>query len=483
MPQLSRWFKCVFPIDRSEYIKFFLLATICFLVCTNYTLLRTIKETLVITKPEMGIQIIPFLRTWMLMPIMLFFVKMYAFLSARYKQADVCYSLIGFFLAFYLLFIFIFYPYEEFFRLDRLGNWISSWHIPFSEQFGAMVRYWIFSIYYCLSEVWGTLVVLILFWGVSNRSNTVEEAKRFYSPILLITNLSGFFASQISLFFSKSSFRDVLFGGQNIWSATLLSITLCVCFFTVAILFLFYLFFQRFANDSKPSFRKEHSVTKEEMTLTNLIRTMFNNKMFLLLSIMVFSYFFTSAIMEITWKYYLQQLYPNSNDFNDYLSHCTMYISLISVFLALGVTGNLIRKFSWRMNALITPVVLFIPLFFLVVSNFYYEIDPYYQAFFGALYYCLSRICKFTFFDLSKEVATVEFSAVEQIKIKTAVDGIVPKFAKTGESILLQLLLVFFHSFALIIPTILILMFVVHFLWAYSTAEIKIKHFAPEGNV
>lgn len=478
MTSIKQWSSHLFPIHRNEYIKFFLLASICFLVCTNYTLLRNVKETLVITNPKMGLQMVPFLRTWMLMPFMLFFVKMYAFLSARHNQAQVCYSLLSIFLIFFLLFTFILYPYQEFFQLNQLGDWISSWPIPLSEQLASMFRYWIFSIYYCLSEVWGTLVILILFWGISNRSNTVDEARRFYSPILLITNVSGLFASQISLFFSKSPLKKILFPNQHIWGSTLLSITLCVCLFTIVIFILFYVFFQKFTKNPTESSLKEKAASKEEMTLTNILRTMIYDKMFLLLSIVVFSYFFTSAMMEMIWKYSLQQLYPNSNDFNDYLNRCTMYVSLISAFLALSVTGNLIQKFSWKVNALITPILLSIPLI-LIIYSLFYPIELHYQVFFGALYYCLNRICKFTFFDLTKEVAIVEFSPLKQIKIKTAMDGLVPKLAKTSESILLQVFLILFHSFALMIPAVMAIVLVVHVLWIYSSAEIKIKTFSP----
>lgn len=357
------------------------------------------------------------------------------------------------------------------FHLESIGRLVSGSGIPFAEQFGVMLSYWSFSMYYCLSEVWGTVVVLILFWGVSNRSNTVEEAKRFYSPILLITNLSGLFTSQISLFLSNSSFKYLLFPDQEKWPATLLSITLFVCLLTVGILFLFFLLFRHVKNTQSESVINEKKLSKEEMSLTKIIKLIIQKKTFWPLAIMVFAYFFTSGIIEFIWKYYLQKVYPDSNDFNDYLSLCTSYISVISTFLALGVTGSLIRRFPWQISALVTPFVLLVPVFCLVVSCYFYENDPVLCTFFGACYYSLSRICKFTFFDLSKEVATVEMEYSDQVKSKTILDGLIPKFAKTSESVFLQILLVSFIYFSAAIPFIIILMLALHCFWAYTITE------------
>lgn len=470
----------LFPIHPGEYAKFYLLAGLAFLVCTNYTLLRTLKETLVITQPEMGIKAVPFLRTWMLMPIMLIFVKAYAVLSVRFSQQKVCYIFLSFFFSFFVLFTFAFYPFQEAFHLTSLGHWISACNFPFAAQLGGLIKFWSFSVYYCLSEVWGTLVVLILFWGVSNRINTLEEAKRFYSPILLVTNLSGFFASQISLYFSNSSFKYFLFPGKDRWSATLLSITLFACIVVLLIMCLFRALFKMF--DCNNFEKKKNDLSKKEMSLIKIIQSVGKKEIFFSLSIMVFSYFFASGILDYVWKYYLQQLYPDSNDFNDYLSRCTTYISIGSTLLALFITGDLIRSFSWRISAMVPPALLLLPVMGLLIVYFCFNADPVLFSFFGASYYCLNRICKFTFFDLSKEIATMELSFTEQIKSKTILDGLIPKFAKTSESIVIQLFLLFLTSFSTAIPSILIVMVILHLAWALATRE-KQKEHIVEANL
>jgi AAA family ATP:ADP antiporter len=88
----------------------------------------------------------------------------------------------------------------------------------------------------------------------------------------------------------------------------------------------------------------------------------------------------------------------------------------------------------------------------------------------------LSRICKFTFFDLSKEIASVEFTNDEQIKSKSVLDGVIPKLAKTSESVFLQILMIIFIDLDPIIPFITLLIFGIHVLWIYCSPFFKKNH-------
>lgn len=455
-----------FPIHRHESLKFILLSCICLLICMNYNILRNLKETLIITNPDMGIYVIPFLRTWMLMPIMLIFVKAYASMSARYRQNKVFYCLIAAFTIYFFLFIYVLLPNETFFRLDRLANSISPLYPSMTKPISEMIRHWSFSLYYCLSEVWGTVVVLILFWGTSNRLNTIEQAKRFYAPMIFITNFAGIFSAQISLFVSNGAFKWTLFPHLDSWKATLSTLTLFVCLATLLVIYLFYKLHQK-----SEIVRFEEPVSKEGMNLMEILRMIRANRKFWPLAVMVFAYFFSTGILELIWKHYLLQTCTDSREFNDILNTATSYIGLFSTLIALFATGDLIRRFDWRVSALVTPILLMIPLAILLINSFFETSHAEclrVGSIAGAAYYCVNRICKFTFFDLSKEIATVEFSYAEQIKAKAVLDGIFPKVAKTGESLFLQFMFILFSGFGSAIIPILIVVAAIHLIWAVS---------------
>ena len=45
----------------------------------------------------------------------------------------------------------------------------------------AIFRNWTYALFYTLANLWGSVVVSLLFWGFANEITTVDEAKRFQS--------------------------------------------------------------------------------------------------------------------------------------------------------------------------------------------------------------------------------------------------------------------------------------------------------------
>ncbi|MBS0656412.1 MAG: hypothetical protein JSR46_11595, partial [Verrucomicrobia bacterium] len=379
------------PIRRHELIKFLVLSTLFFLICLNNHILRNLKETVIITKPELGVNAIPFIKTWMMLPIILTVVKGYIYLSGRFSQDKVTYIILLSLLLYFVLFISILYPNEE--RLQ----------IPFAAC--SVVQHWNLSLFYCVSEIWGAVVMMILFWGTCNRSTDLDQAKRFYSPILAISNLSGFASAHISISCSQGSLKHLLFPGIASWNATLSTLTLLVSVVTVAILGLFY-YLQSYVLKSEAVEQPQ----KERLSLLEAVRSIATNLKLRALAFTIFAYYFCSGILELILKYQLHTMYSDANEFNDILNQMTICVSVASTLVTAFVTGSLLRRFSWRVSALATPLLLTIPLTILVAHYFFFEREAYVLAMCYAVYFMLSRMCKFTFFDLSKEIACVGFS-------------------------------------------------------------------------
>lgn len=54
-----------------------------------------------------------------------------------------------------------------------------------------MVRNWMFTCFYCSAELWGDVVLSLLFWGLANELTTIEEAPMLY-PLFGIGANVGF---------------------------------------------------------------------------------------------------------------------------------------------------------------------------------------------------------------------------------------------------------------------------------------------------
>merc|ERR1711933_626130 len=60
----------------------------------------------------------------------------------------------------------------------------------------AIVRNWSFALFYIVSEMWGSVVVSLLFWGFANEVTTVDEAKKYYPLFGLGANIASIFSGQ-----------------------------------------------------------------------------------------------------------------------------------------------------------------------------------------------------------------------------------------------------------------------------------------------
>lgn len=59
---------------------------------------------------------------------------------------------------------------------DGLQSWLPS---GFAGGIG-MIRNWLFTAFYVSSELWGDIVLSLLFWGLANETTSLQEAALLY---------------------------------------------------------------------------------------------------------------------------------------------------------------------------------------------------------------------------------------------------------------------------------------------------------------
>ena len=134
-----------------------------FLFIYVFTTVRDTKDTLVVS--NCGAEAIPFLKLYAVMPCATAFIVIYSKLSnVLGKQALFYVTLIPFFI-FYGIFAFVLFPMRDVI------------HFPLAEgAIGAggalgkamnLLRYWSFSLFFVVSELWASAGVPLLFWSVS----------------------------------------------------------------------------------------------------------------------------------------------------------------------------------------------------------------------------------------------------------------------------------------------------------------------------
>ena len=122
-----------------------------------------------------SLQVIPFLKTYVNLPGAVAFTVIYSNMSNRMPQSQVFYTLLSVFLTFFGMFALFLYPNRGFLHphiaADNLAAMLpGSFSAPIS-----IFRNWTFALFYLMAEMWGSVVVSILFWGLANQICTVKE--------------------------------------------------------------------------------------------------------------------------------------------------------------------------------------------------------------------------------------------------------------------------------------------------------------------
>lgn len=77
-----------------------------------------------------------------------------------------------------------------------------------------MVRNWMFTGFYCSAELWGDVVLSLLFWGLANEMTTMEEAPTLYPLFGIGANVG------VNNSLPKLSFVPSLLAYSHKWSSS-----------------------------------------------------------------------------------------------------------------------------------------------------------------------------------------------------------------------------------------------------------------------
>lgn len=450
------------------------MLAIFFLLSFDYNILRCMKDTLVVTAKDSGAEVIPFIKVWAMFPTSVLLTILFIKLSNRYGREGVVYLMLSLFLIFFGLFALFLYPNQDSIHPHQLCDRLTTLLPLGFKGLIAMIRYWSFTIFYVMSELWSNIVLFLLFWGFANQVTKVEEAKRFYGLFGIGTNLSGIASGQLSIMVAQS------FSGEKAWDQALPILIAAVLIAGIIALFMFYKLNRTIENN--PDLAGEITPAdkkRPKLSMRESMRTVFSSKYLLCIAIIVVTYNVVINLVEVLWKHEVRELYSDPKSYNIYMNQVTTWIGIVATLSALFVSGNAIRLMGWTFTALITPFILFITsvgffgFFFLkdsqAILSLFPAIEPLVMVvFFGTLQNCCSRAAKYTVFDATKEMAFIPLPRQEKLVGKSAIDGVFNRLGKSGGSIVHQTLLIAFGSFTATAPIVAIFLFAIIIVWTLA---------------
>jgi AAA family ATP:ADP antiporter len=473
MKEPSFFRKYFWPIYPGEYQKFFLMITIFFLISFNYNILRAAKDALIITAPSSGAETIPFIKVWAMLPMAFLMTYIFTRLSNRFESFKVIYIMISIFLVFYGIFTFVLYPLRNQLEPHHFVERLSS-ILPLGfKGLLAIFQHWTLAAFYVMSELWGVVVLSVLFFGFSNNITTVDEAKRFYALFGVGANIGGALSGQAAMHLSRHTFSSWIPYGSNSWDQSVLLMNLTVIFLGICILLLF----RRVNNLSKKTFMFAPIEKGPKMSLRKTFKYLASSNYLICIALIVVTYNITINLTEVLWKNQIRLLYPNAADYSSYMGKVMTAIGIIATIIALFLSGNMLRKFKWTIPALFTPVIVLITgvLFFatfvfqnnlpLAITSFLGMSPLMMNVFFGSMQNTMARASKYTVFDATKEITFIPLDKETKTKGKAAIDGIGSRLGKSGGAVIYQGLLLLCSTLSQAAPYVAIIFLVVVTVW------------------
>lgn len=464
----------LWPIHSNELFKFLPLFAMAFFIGFNYSILRTMKDTMLVTAESSGAEVLPFIKVWGIVPAALLITLIYGRLNNRFSKDRVFYTMIVIFMVFFAIFTFLLYPIRDYLHPHKTADVLETMLPAGFKGLIAMFRYWLFSSFYIMSELWSSTILSMLFWGVANEVTQVGEAKRFYGLIAIGLNIATVTSGQVSYFLSTTNFLFIKH--HNPWEQTLILLTVVVLFCGFMIMTIYRYLSRKLAHREMKDSVSSKAEPKIHMSMKENFSFLSKSKYLFYIALIVLSYNLVINLVEVIWKDQVKQLYSNPNEFNAYMSQVSSLTGLISMFTAFFISGHLIRKCGWTVTALAPPIILlltsvgFFIFFFgrndlMGVLTFLGTSPLALVVFFGSAQNCLSRAAKFALFDATKEIAFVPLSAEAKLKGKAVIDGVGSRLGKSGGSLIHQVLLLIFSTISASAHIVAGLLFAAITLW------------------
>merc|ERR1711939_1170471 len=397
------------------------------------------------------------------------------------------------FITFFGLFAYLIYPNIASFHPDvgdiaALQAKFPRWHYPIS-----IYGNWTFTIFYALSELWGSAMISLLFWQFANEITRTHEAKRFYALFGLLANIALIFSGQTVKY--MSDIRDSLPEGVDAWGTSLKYMMTAVLAAGFLVIFINHWMEKNVLSDPRYYDAAESAKTKKpkkkkpKLSVGESFKYLLSSPYIGMIAILVLSYGMSINLIEFVWKKQIKLFYAGDpNAYSAFMGNFSTVTGIATMTLIMICKG-IVRKWGWLTGALITPAsvaltggiffsfLLFRDITSPMLAGIGVSVT---QAamLVGAAQNLLSKGTKYSLFDPTKEMSYIPLDQELKTKGKAAVDVIGGRLGKAGGGFVSSsLLTVLGVSEAIYIaPYLAIIVAFVILLWIWAARNLSKKY-------
>ena len=417
------------PIQKTERPKFIYAALMLVFTIYTYSILRSTKDSLLLS--HMGAELISATKLWSVLPSAILFMLIYTKLANITTRTTLYNCLTWFFISFFVLFCFVLYP-----NLSHLWlNMDTAIHkMPYMKYILQMVSGWPIVTFYILSELWGSVMLALMFWQLANQITSIAEAKRFYPLFLLVGQMGLLISGVFSRLSPQISWQSYL----NLITCTLVISGIGL---SCSLAKLGKIVGKTNINDiSKGSLKK----SKIRLGFIASLRYVFTSKYIGLIALLILCYGISINLVEGIWKAAITlQFKKDASAIQHFTGGIQIWTAIIgSITMYSG--AYLLRIMTWRVAALLTPLIILITgtLFYIFVlakdSELMVRIiltlgsaPLFLSVMFGGAQNVLSKATKYSFFDPTKEMSYIPLDEELKSKGKAAADVVGGRVGKS----------------------------------------------------
>jgi AAA family ATP:ADP antiporter len=441
--------KLFFPVRREEWLMFGVMFFIVSLINVNFSILRSMRNALVVADTGGSAAFIPYFELFGTFPASILLTWALSRFMRVFSFRFIFSMTMGFFLTFFLVFAYWIYPHRE--EIHLLLE--SKFGLLFGlTRFKVVFTHWPDMVFYIMSELWKVALLSVIFWGFLNQKLSLEQAKRFYPPLLLGSSIGPILAGPITCLCTSVYSWNLFPLSEQRWQHSLYLLTLFMVLCGALTLGLFSLLHRQFqhcrsslfiAGPSPLATPSDEPFSKRLLSLSSSLSYLLKSPYLRALFLIVIAEYICYALGELIFLEMLKKRYPSPSDYCQYMGSLSFWMGIVTAFSALILTPWLLQTCRWSRTALITPVLMVAITFafFFVIYCSRTGILPASTLLtigilFGSIHFCIGRAAKYTLFDAIKELAFIPLNQEGQMKGKLIIDGIGSRMGRGTSSML-----------------------------------------------
>lgn len=434
----------LFSVKKSEWLVFGCMFLIVAMVNLNFTILRSMRNTLVVADAGGSAAFIPYFELFGTFPASILLTWTLSRLMRFCSFRRIFSMTMLFFLVFFLVFAFWIYPHKNEINLlleGKLGTLFGF------TGFKVVFTHWPDMVFYIMSELWKVALLSVIFWGFLNQRLSLDQAKRFYPPLLLGSSIGTMLAGPITVFCTSLFSWNLFSLSSQRWQHSLYMLTTFLILCGLGTLFLFDFLFKKLQplqgreDISLPdsSGMKKEPFAKKLLSLSSSFRYLWQSRYLSSLLLIVTAEYICYALGELIFLEMLKSRYPSPSEYCQYMGSLSFWMGVMTAFSALFLTPYLLQKYRWSRIIMITPFLMMASTFAFFFVIYCDKIGLFAGSFsmaiaLGSLHFCVSRATKYTLFDAIKELAFIPLNQEGQMKGKLIIDGIGSRMGRGGSS-------------------------------------------------